>query len=84
METVRKGINETICFPYIFNNKYFNKLSGCWRMKNDKMGGAFTSISFLTEDKKSIITTEGYVYAPNFEKIKLIRELESIIYSPFI
>jgi hypothetical protein len=53
-------------------------------MENDKMGGTFISVSFLTKDKKNIITTEGYVYAPNFEKIKLIRELESIIYSPFI
>tara|TARA_B100000497_G_C7635008_1_gene381685 strand:+ start:255 stop:1292 length:1038 start_codon:yes stop_codon:yes gene_type:complete len=84
MVTVKNGINQTISAPHIFNNKYFNKLSGCWRMENDKMGGAFISVSFLTKDKKNIITTEGYVYAPNFEKIKLIRELESIIYSPFI
>tara|TARA_B100001287_G_scaffold70393_1_gene58012 strand:- start:19857 stop:20894 length:1038 start_codon:yes stop_codon:yes gene_type:complete len=84
MITARKGINEINFVPFTLNNKYFNKISGCWRMENDKMGGAFTSVSFLTEDKNNIITSEGYVYAPNFKKNKFIRELESIIYSPFI
>lgn len=84
MITVKNGLNETISEPYILNDKYFNKLSGCWKMENDKMGGAFVSISFLSKDKKNIITTEGYVYAPNFEKIKLLRELETILYSPFL
>ena len=84
MITVKNGLNETNSNPYLLNNNYFTKLSGCWKMKNDKMGGAFVSLCFLTPDKKYIITTEGYVYAPNFEKIKLIRELESILYSPFL
>ena len=52
-------------------------------MINDKMGGSFISISRLSKDKKQIITVEGYVYAPNFEKLKLLRELETIIYSSF-
>ncbi len=84
MQTVINGVNETNSVPCVLNGKYFNKLSGCWRMKNDKMGGAFVSISFLTKDKRYILTSEGYVYAPNFEKNKLIRELESILYSPFL
>ena len=78
-----KIVNSDIIHSFLYD-KYFKKLSGCWKMENDKMGGAFISISFLTKDKKNIITTEGYVYAPNFEKIKLLRELESILYSPFL
>ena len=35
------------------------------------------SYSWLNDDKTKIITAEGYVYAPNFKKLKYLRELES-------
>ena len=81
MITNLNGLNETKSKAKTVNNKYIKRLSGCWRMINDKMGGSFISISRLSKDKKQIITAEGYVYAPNFEKLKLLRELETIIYS---
>lgn len=83
MITNLNGLNETKSKAQTVNNKYIKRLSGCWRMINDKMGGSFISISRLSKDKKQIITVEGYVYAPNFEKLKLLRELETIIYSSF-
>ena len=43
--------------------------------------GAFISYSWLNNKKTKIITAQGYVYAPNFEKSKYIRELEAIIVS---
>ena len=39
------------------------------------------SYSWLNHNKTKMITAEGYVYAPNFEKLKYLRELESIIIS---
>ena len=56
---------------------------GAWKMLNDKMGGTFVNYAFLSKNNKEIINVDGYVYAPNFEKSKLIRELEAIIYSSF-
>ena len=63
------------------NNKYVFKTTGAWKMVNDKMGGPFINYAFLSENNREIINIDGYVYAPNFEKSKLIRELEAIIYS---
>ena len=50
-------------------------------MENDKMGGPFLSYSWLNCKKTKIITAQGYLYAPNFEKSKYLRELEAIIVS---
>ena len=63
------------------NNKYVFKTTGAWKMVNDKMGGPFINYAFLSKNNREIINIDGYVYAPNFEKSKLIRELEAIIYS---
>jgi hypothetical protein len=65
------------------NNKseYIFEIAGLWRVANDKMGGPFVSISRLNPRQTKIITIEGYVYAPNFEKGDLLRELKSMIYS---
>jgi len=64
--------------------KYFSELNGCWTMINDKMGGSFISLSTLSKNKKYIITIEGYLYAPNFEKQTYLKEIKAILYSPFI
>ena len=50
---------------HFINEKYVKQIKGCWRMKNEKMGGPFLSYSWLNNGK--IITVEGYVYAPNLE-----------------
>ncbi len=63
------------------NSEYIVEIAGLWRVANDKMGGPFVSISRLNPSKTKIITIEGYVYAPNFEKGDFIRELKSMIYS---
>lgn len=65
----------------LINNKYVFSVRGVWRVENDKMGGPFISISTLSEDQQKIITIEGYVYAPNFKKRELLKELEAVIHS---
>ena len=49
-------------------------------MQNDKMEDPLW-LFWLNNNKTKIITAEGYVYAPNFEKLKYLRELESTIVS---
>ena len=65
----------------LINNKYVFSVRGLWRVENDKMGGPFVSISTLSKDQQNIITLEGYVYAPNFKKRELLKELEAVIHS---
>tara|TARA_Y100000385_G_C13096434_1_gene641611 strand:+ start:2560 stop:3576 length:1017 start_codon:yes stop_codon:yes gene_type:complete len=77
MITSKNGINEITDSSFYINNKYVKVVKGCWRMQNDKMGGPFVSYSWLNNSK--IITAEGYVYAPNFKKLKYLRELEATI-----
>tara|TARA_Y200000002_G_scaffold41974_3_gene30496 strand:- start:4155 stop:5177 length:1023 start_codon:yes stop_codon:yes gene_type:complete len=81
MITSKNSINEITDSSFYINNKYVKMVNGCWRMQNDKMGGPFVSYSWLNHNKTKIITAEGYVYAPNFKKLKYLRELESTIVS---
>tara|TARA_B100000768_G_scaffold167134_1_gene171026 strand:- start:4406 stop:5434 length:1029 start_codon:yes stop_codon:yes gene_type:complete len=81
MKTVENEISKTIDTSYFINNKYVKQIKGCWRMENDKMGGPFISYSWLNSKKTKIITAQGYIYAPNFEKSKYLLELEAIIVS---
>ena len=79
MTTSKNDISEINDSTFYINEKYVKQIKGCWRMKNDKMGGPFLSYSWLNNGK--IITVEGYVYAPNFRKLKFLKELEAIIIS---
>ena len=81
MKTVENEISIPMDTSFYINNKYVKQIKGCWRMQNDKMGGPFISYSWLNNKKTKIITAQGYVYAPNFEKSKYLRELEAIIVS---
>ena len=79
MITSKNDISEISDTSIYINNKYVKLIKGCWRMKNDKMGGPFISYSWL--NNSNIITVEGYIYAPNFKKLNYLRELEAIIIS---
>ncbi|MEK9619404.1 MAG: DUF4837 family protein [Flavobacteriales bacterium] len=81
MKTVENEISKTMDTSFYINDKYVKQIKGCWRMENDKMGGPFLSYSWLNSKKTKIITAQGYLYAPNFEKSKYLRELEAIIVS---
>jgi len=66
---------------YNLNKKYTAELRGLWKVENDFMGGPFLSISQFDEKNNRIVTIEGYVYAPKFNKREYIRQLEAILYS---
>jgi len=81
MEVRKDGLNKTSTNTSLINEEFQFKVAGSWRVVNDKMGGPFVSISKLNADKTFIITMDCYVYAPNFKKQNLLRELEAIVYS---
>lgn len=57
---------------------YAKELRGLWHMKGDFMGGPFISFSMVDEKRNRVITIDGYVYAPKFDKREFIRELEAL------
>ena len=65
----------------LINSTYVNAVRGLWRMENDKMGGPFLSISTLSKDQRRVVFIEGYVYAPNFKKRTLLKEMEAVLHS---
>lgn len=56
-------------------------MHGLFGMHGAKMGGPFVSLSTLDPDGKRIITVEGFVYAPQFDKRSYMRELEALVFS---
>lgn len=63
------------------DGQYGRLIRGLWRMENDFMGGPFISLSTYDEVNNRIITIEGEVFAPKFDKREYLRELEAIIFS---
>ncbi len=64
-----------------YKGREFAQLRGFWEVHNDYMGGPFVSQSFYSRDGKYIITLEGFVYAPRYDKRQYLRQVESILYS---
>ncbi len=63
------------------DSSYALQINGLWKLKNDFMGGPFVNVSVYDEKNQRIITMDGTVYAPKFNKREYIREMEAIIYS---
>lgn len=66
---------------YTMNGKYTAELRGLWRVEGDFMGGPFVSVSQLDDKRNRIVTVEGFVYAPKYDKRNYVRELEAILSS---
>lgn len=61
------------------NGQYVMQINGLWRVEGDYMGGAFVSYSFYDEKRNRVVTVEGNVFAPQFNKRDYIRELQAVI-----
>jgi len=56
-------------------------MHGLYGMQGAKMGGPFVSLSSVDEARGRLITVEGFVYAPQFDKREYVRELEALLFS---
>ncbi|MFH2141299.1 MAG: DUF4837 family protein [Bacteroidota bacterium] len=73
-------------FPVEFSEfehegKYTAGLRGLWEVQNDFMGGPFISFSKVDEKKNKVVTVEGFVYAPKYDKRNYLRQVEAILYT---
>lgn len=64
-----------------YKGRDFAEVRGYWEVHNDFMGGPFVSHSFYSPDGQYIITLEGFVYAPKYDKRHYLRQVEAILYS---
>ena len=65
----------------VIDGQYGRLIRGLWNMQGDFMGGPFISLSTYDENKKQILTIEGNVFAPKFDKREYLREMEAILFS---
>jgi hypothetical protein len=63
------------------DEQYAKILRGLWRMENNFMGGPYVSLITTHPTKDKLIYIEGFVFAPQFDKLEYLRELEAIIKS---
>ena len=64
-----------------YNGREIAEIRGLWDVENDYMGGPFVGHEFLSADGKEMIGVTGFVYAPKYDKLPYIREVEAIVYS---
>lgn len=64
-----------------YNNKSFAEIRGLWDVENDYMGGPFVANVLYSPDGRYMVGVEGFVYAPKFDKIQHIRDVEAVVYS---
>jgi hypothetical protein len=64
-----------------FHGHFSVLMRGLWKFNNPVMGGPFVSLSVVDEKKGRMITVDGYVFAPKFDKRNYVMELEAILYS---
>lgn len=62
-----------------FRGQTYGELRGLWEVVNDYMGGPFISRSYVDRQKGRVLTVEGYIYAPRFDKRDYVRRVEGII-----
>jgi hypothetical protein len=86
IDTASFMLTETYLQPTIeffeSENGYAKKMNGLWRINNFRLGGgSFVSYSFLNPEKTRQIYVEGFVFAPQKEKIMYLRKLEATLKS---
>lgn len=64
------------------NSAWAAETRGLWRMIDGEiMGGPFVSITRIDELNKKIITVEGFVFAPGYNKRNPLRQMDAMVYS---
>jgi hypothetical protein len=65
----------------VLDGRFAYVMRGLFGMHGAKMGGPFVSLSTLNSEGTELVTVEGFVYAPQFNKREYLRELEAILFS---
>jgi hypothetical protein len=64
-----------------FNGRFAILTRGLWRVEGSIMGGPFLNITIYDDKNQRVVTAEGFVFAPKFDKREYLREIEAMIFS---
>lgn len=78
MSTDRSTVIST---PFEHNGNYSVEMRGLWKVVGDFMGGPFVSLTTLDAARQRVLTIEGYVYSPKYNKRDYLRQVEAMVYS---
>jgi hypothetical protein len=82
---VQRGFEDMDLMPssraVSLNGRYAYLMRGLYGMHGAKMGGPFISLTTVDEANGRLVTVEGFVYAPHFDKREYVRELEALLFS---
>ena len=59
-----------------FQDRFAIRMKGLWRMSDYSMGGPFVSYLFYDEQHERLYFLDGSVFAPKFEKKKLLQDVD--------
>ena len=71
----------TLFRAFKLNGNYTVTMRGLWKVHGAFMGGPFVSLTTLDPIRGRVLTLEGYIYAPKYDKRELLRQVEAMIYS---
>ena len=63
------------------DNRYVKELRGLWKMQNFFMGGPYVNYTMIDDSQERVVSIDCYLYAPNFDKREMVRELEALALS---
>ena len=64
-----------------FQGRYAVRMKGLWRMSDHSMGGPFLSYLLYDEDQRRIYFLDGSIFAPRYEKRKLIQDIDVMMHT---
>jgi len=77
--TTHSALQPPIFRDRVLNGHQVTEIRGLWETQGDYMGGPFISYSVYRPDSRTILTIEGYVYAPGQRKAPYIRQMEGLL-----
>ncbi len=66
---------------FIHKDRFTVEMRGLWKVYKFPMGGPFISYSTVDEKRNRIVTVEGFVFAPKYDKLNYLRQVEAIVSS---
>jgi hypothetical protein len=68
-------------FPVNFNGRYAVRVQGLWRFNDFSGGGPFVSYIFYDEEQKRLYFIDGSIFAPRYEKKKLVIQVDALLHT---
>lgn len=65
----------------MLHNRYSVEWRALWRASDSFIGGPFVALTTLNPNQDKVVTVEGFINAPKFNKREYIKQMEALIYT---